>query len=780
MNTPLLLNSLGVASTVALLAVALGGTAALCALGCSARARAWLTAGAVLVLALPPFLVASAWLGLFGVGGVFEGGLGFRLFTPTVVVLVMALMFWPVSFLLLLGAWTRLPAELLESEPRLRGWSLLRWLLLPAAGPMAGVALAITFVLALNHFAIPALFQVRIYPAEVWIRFNAGLDPWGALALSWPMLVAPVVLLWIVRRREVPWPRFTGALRPALFRRQAGSWLTGLSGFVLVGLAGLSLMLPLGHLATNPRTWDELGPAVRAGGPAIVQSALLAACAATLTVVVALGTVRCRWLAATWLLFLMPGVVLGVLLIVTLNRWPLTPLYQSAAVVMLAWGLRFFAPAWSVVGRAFRSVDPALHDAARLEGAGAWDRFRLVIWPQAGGLLAAAWYVVFLFCLWDTETLVLIMPPGGETLALRIFNFLHYGHNAHVDALCLVLLGVAVLPIVVWAMARVLRRLGSRHAAVSRVAAAAIGALVLGTGCSRAPGDRGGLHSQLFGAVEVFGSRGSGAGQFQKPRSVAVDAADNFYVVDMTGRVQKFSPDGEYLGGWQMPESALGKPKGMCRDEQGRIVVLEPHYARVSHYSTDGALLEQWGQRGVEAGHLDFPRAVAVAPDGRIYVSEYMTTERVQVFDAERRLERIIGSAGRGAGEFNRAEGIGLDQAGCLYVADSCNHRIQVFGPDGRFLRAYGGPGSRPGELSYPYDVRVDAQGRQFVCEFGNSRIQVFDANGHWLETIGGPGAAPGRFSNPWALALDSRGNLYVADSMNHRVQKLIRRVVRG
>ena len=50
-------------------------------------------------------------------------------------------------------------------------------------------------------------------------------------------------------------------------------------------------------------------------------------------------------------------------------------------------------------------------------------------------------------CLWDTETVVLIVPPGGETLALRVFNLLHYGLLSQVNALCLILLLLAVLPL---------------------------------------------------------------------------------------------------------------------------------------------------------------------------------------------------------------------------------------------------------------------------------------------------------------------------------------------
>jgi ABC-type spermidine/putrescine transport system permease subunit II len=45
------------------------------------------------------------------------------------------------------------------------------------------------------------------------------------------------------------------------------------------------------------------------------------------------------------------------------------------------------------------------------------------------------------------ETLVLIVPPGGESLSLRVFNLLHYGHNPQVNALCLLLLVLALLPL---------------------------------------------------------------------------------------------------------------------------------------------------------------------------------------------------------------------------------------------------------------------------------------------------------------------------------------------
>jgi sugar lactone lactonase YvrE len=285
------------------------------------------------------------------------------------------------------------------------------------------------------------------------------------------------------------------------------------------------------------------------------------------------------------------------------------------------------------------------------------------------------------------------------------------------------------------------------------------------------------LSSRFFSRAEIIGTRGTGIGQFNKPRSLTVDAQDNLYVVDMTGRVQKFSPKGEYLLSWQMPQTDLGKPKGMGRDASGNIVVIEPHYSRVNHFAPDGKLVRQWGRHGTNSGELALARAVAVNSAGDIFVSEYGATERVQRFSADgARCVSSLGRAGQRDGELNRAEGLTIDRQDRLYVADSCNHRIQVFSPEGKHLRSYGRPGSDSNELSYPYDICVDAGGLQFVCEFGNSRIQVFDSTNCSVEIIGGAGSVAGKFNNPWSIALDSRGNLYVADSGNHRVQKLVRK----
>ncbi|MBI4025309.1 MAG: hypothetical protein HY360_10045 [Verrucomicrobia bacterium] len=298
-------------------------------------------------------------------------------------------------------------------------------------------------------------------------------------------------------------------------------------------------------------------------------------------------------------------------------------------------------------------------------------------------------------------------------------------------------------------------------------------AVIFCAGCGRPTTER--AQNQFFGRFETFGSFGTGAGQFNKPRSVAVDGAGNVFVVDMTGRVQRFDESGPYLGAWQAPETTLGRPKGMGVDADGHLMLVEPHYQRITHFNAAGKPIRIWGKRGIAPGELEFPRAVAADAAGHLFVCEYLQVQRIQKFDLQGHFLKAWGAEGSAPSEFRRPEGIGIDKDGNVYVADSCNHRVQKFTNDGVFLSEFGRPGIAPGELSYPYDVKVGKWGKIYVCEFGNSRIQVFSEQGVSEEIIGGSGAGEWQFRNPWGIALDREENLWVADSMNHRIVKLIR-----
>ena len=768
MNWTLLQNSFVVAASSAVLATLFGAAFALFAAALSGTLRRLAIAAAVIALVLPPFLVTNTWLQYFGLAGICRPYFDFNLYSLPGTVILITLSLWPVAFLLMLGSILRLQSVYLEQEPFLRGASFFKYLLWPTCRASVAQSFALNFILALNNFSVPVLLQTKVYTEEVWLAFSTRFDYISALKLSWPLILGPIVLLALLRFRPAALEFRAPGFPHRLFRERLGFLLPMVSIAAII-IACVSIVFPAMQLLASSRTWAEFLPAISAGRDALTNSVLFASATAACLTLVAQLLRSSRLPFWSWLFFLAPGVLLGIALIWLFNRPALTIFYQSVGIVVLAYSLRFCGLAWTSARVAHSTTDSRLLNVVALFGGNRWQQFRFAEWPQSKWTLLAGAYLLYLLCLWEVETLLLIVPPGRETLALRVFNMLHYGHAGQVDALCVWLIILGLGPLLVVAFFSQLKRL-------FKPTAFSVAAFAL-AGCAETSEHAMHVRSKLFTGVEVIGSRGTGAGEFNKPRSVAVDGADNLYVVDLTGRVQKFSPDGQYLLSWQMPQTDKGKPKGMIKDHDGNVVVIEPHYSRVNHFDPQGNLLAQWGENGTNISKLQFPRAVAINSKGEMYLSEYGLVERIQRF-AHRGTNflQAFGAPGTSKAELNRAEGLGIGPDDSIYVADSCNHRIQVFSPDGQFLHSFGRAGSAPGEMSYPYDIRIDADGNRFVCEFGNSRVQIFDAGGRTIEILGGAGAEPGQMNNPWAIALDSLGNLYVADSANHRVQKFLRR----
>jgi len=458
MSWGLLLNSLTLAVPVALGAVTAGWLVALFIATSRGGVRWVALAGAVVSLALPPFLVVNAWLGLLGHVGVLKPWLPLDIYSHGGAAWVLTLMFWPLPCLMCLGALKRLTAEMLDAEPGLDGWPLARSLLLPITLPAALQSGLIVFALAFNNIAVPAILQVKVFPAQFWVQFSTSYNFALAWQYGWVLAALPLGLLLLLRGRAIAWPWESPGVPAEVLRDRLGQALSGTVAAVAVVFVGLSVLLPLGHLLFDVRTWMDILDAVRAGKQAVWNSFWYSAMTATL--VSALGFVAVRWtgLRLAWLLFFLPGVLLGVVLIFLLNRPGLGWLYGGPGIVLLALGLRYFALGWEGMRLAKASMDADLQTVTHLAGLPWWQRWWHLFLPQAGPALAAMWYVVYLLCLWDTETLVLVVPPGGETLALRVFNLLHYGHHAQVNALCLILLLLAILPLAARALFRLFEK----------------------------------------------------------------------------------------------------------------------------------------------------------------------------------------------------------------------------------------------------------------------------------------------------------------------------------
>lgn len=116
--------------------------------------------------------------------------------------------------------------------------------------------------------------------------------------------------------------------------------------------------------------------------------------------------------------------------------------------------------------------------------------------------------------------------------------------------------------------------------------------------------------------IASIGSVGDGDGQFRLPLGVATDRIGNVYVSDMMrSRVQKFSPDGAYLGGVGTVGDTPGsfaRPKHLAVDRDGIIYVVDAAFQNVQMFDDQFRLLLAFGAAGDFPGAMNLPAGVCV------------------------------------------------------------------------------------------------------------------------------------------------------------------------
>lgn len=272
--------------------------------------------------------------------------------------------------------------------------------------------------------------------------------------------------------------------------------------------------------------------------------------------------------------------------------------------------------------------------------------------------------------------------------------------------------------------------------------------------------------------VLTWGGQGTRDGEFMRPRAIGV-CDGRVYVVDMIGRVQAFTRDGEFTHGWRMPEYDNGTPTSVSFANDGRVLLPDTHYSRIAEFTPEGELIEMWGRYGTDPGWFIYPTGIVQSRGGEYFVSEYGDgTERVQVFGADRVYRRAWGSHGAGPGQFNRAMALALTRDGVVCVADTTNHRLELFDESGTLLRVVGRPGTGRGELKFPHDIAVAPDGSLVVCEYGANRVSRYRVDGSYVGAFGAAGRAHGQFAAPRGVAVSDDGDVFVADTENHRIQR--------
>jgi len=164
---------------------------------------------------------------------------------------------------------------------------------------------------------------------------------------------------------------------------------------------------------------------------------------------------------------------------------------------------------------------------------------------------------------------------------------------------------------------------------------------------------------------------------------------------------------------------------------------------------------ETWGSFGAGSGQFNDPQGVAVDDAQFIYVAD-TGNDRIQVLDAN-------GAYVRGWPTADQPADIAIGTNGYIYVACLCN-KVQVYTSSGVLVNQWGASGSGASQFNAPHGIATSKNGLIFVSEVNNNRVQVFDLSGNFVRMWGEWGTAPGQLRHPDGITVSPESLVYVAD----------------
>ena len=442
----LLLNSLTLAATVSITVAVIGVLAGSLLVYEDAVVWRWIKWVFLVTAPVPPYIHALVWSNTVKMLNTSLGSYGFSLPSSG---LFMSYLVDTMAYLPL-GVGLAMVGYMLVETPAVEAARLFKedirvfiGVVLPLASPMILAALGFVFILVVTDYSVPTLYSYNVYSLEVFSEFSASNNPAHSVWLSLPIvLITLIVLILSLRRLRNTVQSSSVSRAETISSWSFPGWFKSVQTLA-ASVILVQVVFLLGGLIIETGSFTSLYFAVEAATDDLVVSAVIGLSGAVLGGVLGyLLSIRLGRGALWWILIsvplALPSSIIGIGLIDAYSRW-LPWLYGTMAMPIVAVTTRFVAIATIIIYTQSKRVDPLLFEAADLfKKEKHQDLWRVKLPLQKYGL-AAAVAALIAFSVGELGSTLLVVPPGRETLTIRIFNYLHYGGSEEVAGLCLLI-----------------------------------------------------------------------------------------------------------------------------------------------------------------------------------------------------------------------------------------------------------------------------------------------------------------------------------------------------
>ncbi|MYG02134.1 MAG: hypothetical protein F4173_07605 [Acidobacteriia bacterium] len=237
----------------------------------------------------------------------------------------------------------------------------------------------------------------------------------------------------------------------------------------------------------------------------------------------------------------------------------------------------------------------------------------------------------------------------------------------------------------------------------------------------------------------------------------------------------------------------------MADSSNHRVRRIDSETGTITTIAGSGSPALSWNGGNAADAQMDAPASLALDSAGNIVFIDSNRVWELNAAGLIEKLAGtgMSGNLGDGGASseasFAYPQGIAVDAVGNVYVADTWNHRVRRIDAATGVIETIAGTGedgdsgdsglASEARLSRPEGVAVDAAGNVFVADTNNGRIRRIDSSTGVIETFAGTAsggkwvsgglASETQLRRPSAVAVDGEGNVYLTDTSDNRVLRV-------